>query len=76
MTTKAEKLLLIRANSLMSARLEVLADFEAETVREVHDRVVYRGGVMSAAERTVVTDALDAMMTAPRQDLTDAGLAA
>ncbi|WEK38655.1 MAG: hypothetical protein P0Y50_08825 [Candidatus Brevundimonas colombiensis] len=71
-----ETVLLIRANALMHTRREVLADFEAETVREAHDRVVLGRGVLSAGEARVVGDALAAMVAAPRQDLTAAGMAA
>lgn len=69
-------ILLIRANALAHLRAEVLADFELATVREAHDRVVFRGGVLTEAERQVVQEAVDAMLSAPRQDLTCEGLAA
>lgn len=70
------RLKLIRANALMFDRAEVLADFEREVIREAHDRVVLKGGVASAEEMRVVEDALEAMASAGRQDLTDKGLAA
>ena len=76
MTSAADTLLVIRANALMHTRRDVLADFETETVREAHDRVVFGKGVMTTAERDVIQAALDAMQVAPRQDLTTAGLAA
>ncbi len=68
--------LLVRANAHLFSRAEVLADFEIRVIREAHDRVVQRGGVITANERRVVEDALAAMVSAPRQDLTDKGLAA
>ena len=55
---------------------EVLADFERELIREVHDRIVLRTGVATASELQVVEDALAAMDAAGRQDLTDMGMAA
>lgn len=67
---------LTRAKALLWRRDEVLADFEAETVREAYARVVVGGGVMSAGERQVVEDATAAMLAAGTQDLTSAGLAA
>lgn len=76
MTVAADTLLLIRANALMHSRGDVLADFEADLVREAHDRVVHGVGVLADAERVIVQDALDAMLAAPRQDLTAAGIAA
>ncbi|MEC7797463.1 MAG: hypothetical protein VX755_09090 [Pseudomonadota bacterium] len=76
MTLAADTVMLIRANALMHSRREVLADFEAETVREAHDRVVYGRGVLSAEEARVVADAVSAMIAAPRQDLTAEGIAA
>lgn len=76
MPLTADTLLLIRANALLHTRREVLADFEADTVRDAHDRVVYGRGVLTADERRVIDDAISAMIHAPRQDLTDAGLAA
>ncbi len=68
--------LLVRANSLVFQRGEVLADFERETIAEAHRRVVREDGVMTPAERQVVEDAVEAMIKAGRQDLTAAGLAA
>lgn len=76
MTNAADTLLMIRANALMHTRRDVLADFEAALVREAHDRVVHGKGVLTDAERQVARDAFDAMRSAPRQDLTAAGLAA
>lgn len=76
MPMTADTLLLISTNALMHTRREVLADFEADTVREAHDRVVYGRGVLTDDERRVIEDAMAAMIHAPRQDLTDAGLAA
>jgi hypothetical protein len=76
MTLAADTVMLIRANALMHSRREVLADFEAETVREAHDRVVYGRGILSANEARVVAEAISAMIAAPRQDLTSAGMAA
>lgn len=72
----SEVILLIRANALLFSRAEVLADFEIETIRAAHDRRVLGGGSVTEAELRVVRDALDAMLAAPRQDLTDADLAA
>ena len=66
----------LRANALMFYRAEVLADFERELIREVHDRIVLRTGVATASELQVVEDALAAMDAAGRQDLTDMGMAA
>lgn len=66
----------LRANALMFYRGEVLADFERELIREVHDRVVVRNGAATASELQVIEDALAAMDAAGRQDLTDMGLAA
>lgn len=72
-----EKVLLIRANAHLFSRSDVLADFEIETIKEMHDRVVQCGGAaMTRAERAVVETALEAMVLAPRQDLTDKELAA
>lgn len=68
--------LLVRASAHLHSRSEVLTDFEAATIREAFDRVILSDGVMSAAEREVVVAALEAMVLAPRQDLTDVGLAA
>lgn len=70
-------LILIRANALLHSRAEVLADFEQALVREVHDRVIYRAGAApTPAELDVINDALSAMLSAPTQSLTTAGLAA
>lgn len=66
----------LRANALMFYRSEVLADFERDLIREVHDRVILRTGAASASEMQVIEDALAAMDAAGRQDLTDVGLAA
>lgn len=66
----------IRANALMFYRAEVLADFERDLIREVHDRIVLRTGVATVSELQVIEDALAAMDAAGRQDLTDMGLAA
>lgn len=72
---KGDVWVLTRAKALLWRRAEVLADFEADTIREAHARVA-RGGAMSAAERQVVEDATAAMLAAGTQDLTNAGLAA
>lgn len=66
----------LRANALMFYRGEVLADFERDLIREVHDRIVLRTGVATVSELQVIEDALAAMDAAGRQDLTDVGLAA
>lgn len=71
-----DALLLIRANALLHSRAEVLADFEVDTIREAHRRCLAGQGELSGAERRVIEDAVAAMLAAPRQDLTDAGLAA
>ena len=70
------RMLLVRANALLHRRAEVLAEFEAQTIREAHDRVVLNGGALSPAERQVIEAALEAMVMAGRQDLTDQGQAA
>lgn len=72
----ADHILLFRARTLMLGRREVLADFEIRTIQEAHARLRTGLGVVSAAERVVIEDALEAMLTAGRQDLTAAGLAA
>lgn len=70
-------LVVIRANALLHSRAEVLADFEQALVREVHDRVIIRAGAApTPSELDVITDALAAMLSAPTQHLTSAGLAA
>lgn len=68
--------LAIRANALAYQRGDVLADFEITLITDVHRRVVRDGGVMTASERQVIEEAVAAMAAAPRQDLTQAGLAA
>lgn len=71
------RLRLIRARALASSRSDVLADFEIELLREVNARVASDpGAVVTAAEWRVIDDAVSAMASAPRQDLTAAGLAA
>lgn len=70
---------IIRANALLFRRGDVLADFEADLIRSAHRRLVRSGdqpGQVTAAEWAVIDDAVEAMERAPRQDLTDAGLAA
>lgn len=64
----------IRANALMFSKGDVLADFERSLVREVHDRPDVE--ITTPCEWAVIDAAIDAMESAPRQDLTDAGLAA
>lgn len=77
MSATADAFLLVRAKSHLHRRAEVLADFEAETIRDTFDRVIVRRSTpLSLEERRVVTDALDAMSAARTQDLTDKGLAA
>ncbi len=73
---QCDGVLLVRASAHMHNRGDCLADFERDTIREAFDRVVLSHGVMSADERRVVEQALEAMVLAGRQDLTDAGLAA
>ncbi len=70
---------IIRANALMFNRGEVLADFERDTIQEAHRRLTRSRvelGCVTPAEWQVIDDAVEAMKRAPRQDLTDAGLAA
>lgn len=70
---------IIQASSLLRQRREVLADFEAELIEEVRGRVLSDPAAVAAvtaAEWRVIDDAMDAMRSAPRQDLTAAGLAA
>lgn len=69
---------IIRANALMFTRSDVLADFEIELIKEVHGRLTGSlfSRVVTPAEWSVIDDAVAAMEAAPRQDLTDSGLAA
>lgn len=60
--------LLFRARMMMLGRRDVLAEFEAETIRAADDRVRDGLGVVTPAERLVIRDALDAMIAAGRQD--------
>lgn len=77
MTRREIEVLLIRANAMLFQRGEVLADFEAGVIEEAHRRVVWqRGALPTQAELQVIQDALTAMLAAPRQDLTNMGLAA
>lgn len=69
----------IQASALLHQRRDVLADFEAELIEDVRSRVMSDPAAVVAvtsAEWTVIDDALAAMRSAPRQDLTAAGLAA
>lgn len=68
--------LLVRAKAHLYRRADVLADFEAELITEAFGRVVLDGGPLTPAERQVVEAALEAMILAPRQDLTSMGQAA
>ncbi len=73
----ADDILLIRANAHVYQRAEVLTDFEIQTIREAFDRRIVRlGAPVTADERRVISEAMDAMVSAGRQDLTDMGLAA
>lgn len=72
----SDRLILIRAKSLLNQRAHVLADFEVQVIDQAHQRAVRNGGVATTAEMAVVEDALAAMIAAGRQDLTDKGLAA
>lgn len=68
-----------QASSMLHQRREVLADFEAELIEEVRGRVLSDPAAVAAvtaAEWRVIDDAMEAMLSAPRQDLTAAGLAA
>lgn len=70
---------IIQASALLFQRREVLADFEAELIEEVRERVMADPAAVvavTAAEWRVIDDAIAAMRQAPRQDLTAAGLAA
>lgn len=70
---------LVRVNALVYQRGEILADFEIEVIRDVHRRVVREKGYVSTVtdqEWLVIDGALEAMLRAPRQDLTNMGLAA
>lgn len=69
-----QRITLIRANALMFSKGEVLADFERDLLREVHGRPDLR--ITTPAEWHVIDAAIEAMTAAPRQDLTDKGLAA
>lgn len=64
--------LVIRAYHFLYRQRDLLADFEAELIAEVHGRVVHRGGVASEAELQVIRDALAAMEAAPMQDACEA----
>lgn len=76
---KSGRLKIIQASSLLYQRRDVLADFEAELIEDVRGRVLSDPAAIAAvtaSEWAVIDDALTAMRTAPRQDLTAAGLAA
>lgn len=69
----------VQASALLYQRRDVLADFEAELIEEVRGRVLRDPDAVraiTAAEWAVIDDAMTAMRSAPRQDLTAAGLAA
>lgn len=75
----AQEIRIIRANALLFFRGDVLADFEADLIRSAHRRLVRSGdqpGQVTSAEWAVIDDAVAAMERAPRQDLTEMGLAA
>lgn len=78
MNRNEQQLRVIRANALMFTRGDVLADFEAELIAEVHKGLVQSRftRVVTPAEMAVIDDAMAAMQAAPRQDLTDKGMAA
>ena len=79
MAKQSVRVRIIRAKALMFTSRDVLADFEAELIAEVHRRVMDDPAALAAvtpAEMAVIDDALAAMLKAPRQDLTAAGLAA
>ena len=78
MTRVSHGIRIIRAAALVHQRGEVLADFEIETIQTVRRRLGDKGipCVVTPAEWQVIDDAVAAMERAPRQDLTDAGLAA
>ena len=74
-----DELQLVRTRHLVHLRGEVLADFETALVEEVHRRVILERrnlASVTASEWLVLDGALEAMLRAPRQDLTDMGLAA
>jgi len=67
-----------QAHALTFTHGEVLADFEIHLIREVHARSRELGTVknVTANEWHVIDAAHAAMKSAPRQDLSDMGLAA
>lgn len=76
---KTARFKIAQALALVFQRRDVLADFEAELIEEVHGRVRKDPAVVAAvtpAEWAVIDDAMAAMLAAPRQDLTAAGQAA
>lgn len=64
MTGTDDLILLFRARVLMIGRREVLSAFEIQTIREADARVRSRQGVVTPAERTVIEDAVAAMLAA------------
>ncbi len=69
--------LLVRAFAWLHFRADVLSDFEIDLIREVHARRRRDpSSPVTPAELAVIEDAVAAMRSAPRQDLTSAGLAA
>lgn len=74
--TRDQARMIVTAHTLAYTRADVLADFELELVQDVYQRVQIGGGLPTAEEMRVIEDARAAMLAAPRQDLTAAGLAA
>lgn len=71
--------LIKRARSLLWVRQDVLADFEIALINEVYSRVLANPAsirAVTAGEWCVIEDATEAMLAAPRQDLTAMGQAA
>lgn len=62
--TLPDDILLQRARVFILGRRGVLSLFEADTIRQADARVRAGLGVISAAERQVIQDALEAMQAA------------